>query len=83
MEVFVLCNTPCFYINTTKVLMNMKHWIELFPVRLLGMIFKRLIMHMFRKQSLLDVLQIGAYKNFAKFIGKHLRWSLCNLILKT
>ena len=26
--------------------------------------------------------KIGVYKNFAKFIGKHLPWSLCNLILK-
>ena len=26
--------------------------------------------------------KIGVYKNFAKFTGKHLCWSLCNLILK-
>ena len=57
MEVFVLCYARCFYINTTKVLMNLKHWIELFPLRLLKMIFKRLIMYMFQKQSFVDFLQ--------------------------
>ena len=56
MEVFVLHYTLCFYINTIKVLMNMKPWIELIPLRLLKMIFKRL-MYMFQKQSFLDVLQ--------------------------
>ena len=57
-------------------MMNLKHWIELFPLRLRKMIFKRLIMYMFQKQSFVDILQNGVYKNFAKFTGKHLRWSL-------
>ena len=38
MDVLVLGYRPCFYINTTKVLVNMKHWIELFSLRLLRMI---------------------------------------------
>ena len=54
MEVFVLCYTTCFYINTAKLLTNKKHWIELFNLRLLRMIFKRIIMYMF---PFLDVLQ--------------------------
>ena len=33
----------------------------------------------FQKQQFRDVLQT---QNFAKFTGKHLRWSLCNFILK-
>ena len=40
MDVFVLDYRPCFYINTTKVLVNMKHWIELFSLRLLKMIIQ-------------------------------------------
>ena len=50
-----------------------------FPIRLLRMIFKRLIMYSFQKHLFLDVL---LNRCFAKFTGKHLRWSLCNLILK-
>ena len=71
MEGFVLC---CFYINTTKVLINMKHWFELFPLRLLWMIFERLIMYTFQKLF----YGIGALKYFSKFM----RWSLCNLTFK-
>ena len=50
LKVFVLCYKPCFYMNKTEVLMNMKNWIELFPLRLLRMTFKRLIMDKFQNQ---------------------------------
>ena len=36
----------------------------------------------FRSNRSLMFYKIGVLKNFSKFTGKHLRWSLCNLIFK-
>ena len=51
------CLYTVLYINTTKVLMNMKHQIQLFPLRLFKIIYWRLIMYALQKNSFTDVVQ--------------------------
>ena len=36
---------------------------------------------MYQKQPFAVVLQIGVLKNLAKFVGKHLFWSLSNKVV--